>query len=217
MAAIFFDVDGTLVQYDRSFPDIFADASDRVGLSLDDEHQRYYTERFFERFTAFEDEPYHGAARDLCHEFSLEVDPRDFGDVRLVAEYDATAVADGVHDALDTLVEEHQLGVLSNGIGPVQREKLRRHDLLGHFETVVVSHDVGTTKPDRRIFRVAERRLPAERYVYVGDSAEHDVGGAVDAGWDSSVHVVTDEADCSACGAVAHLAPDEFGRLVDVC
>lgn len=215
MAAIFVDVDGTLVQFDRSFADIFADACDRVGLALDDEHQRHYTERFFEHFAAFADDPYLEAAHDLCEEYGLDTGPQALRDARIAAEYDATVVADGVHGALDALAEEHRLGVLSNGVGDVQREKLRRHDLLDGFGTVVVSHDVGATKPDGRIFAAAEARLPAERYAYVGDSAEHDVGGAADAGWDGTVHV-TDEADCPGCRARPHVAPDEFDRLVDL-
>ncbi|SDM49325.1 putative hydrolase of the HAD superfamily [Halogranum gelatinilyticum] len=213
MAAIFVDVDGTLVQFDRSFAEIFADACDRVGLAVGDEHQRYYTERFFGHFGAFADDPYLSASRDLCEAYELDVTPQTFHDARLAAEYDATVVADGVREALGVLSDDHRLGVLSNGVGDVQREKLRRHDLLECFETVVVSHDVGAMKPDARIFAEAEDRLPADRHVYVGDSADHDVGGAVDAGWNAAVHVVADEADCSDCHARAHVTPDEFDRL----
>lgn len=213
MAGIFVDVDGTLVQYDRSFPEIFAEACERVGVVPDDEHHRYYTERFFEHFGAFVDDPYLGASRDLCEEYGLDVNPQPFRDARLTAEYDATVVADGVHDALDVLSDDHRLGILSNGVGDIQREKLRRHNLLEHFETVVVSHDVGVMKPDSRIFAEAEDRLPADRHVYVGDSADHDIGGAVDAGWDSTVHVVADDATCSDCRATAHVTPDAFDRL----
>ncbi|SEO65835.1 putative hydrolase of the HAD superfamily [Halogranum amylolyticum] len=216
MTAIYVDLDGTLLQYDRSFADIFADACEQVGVAPPEKYQQYYVQRFFDRFAAFHDDPFLAAACDLRREFGLDVDPVAFRDARVDAELAATTVAAGVRDALDALGREHRLGVLSNGIGAVQREKLAVHDLLGLFDAVVVSHDVGATKPDEQIFETAELRLPADEHVYVGDDAEDDVGGAVDSGWKSTVHVVADDADCPGCRADLHVAPDEFDRLGEV-
>lgn len=213
MAAIYVDLDGTLVQYDRSFADIFEEACETVGVEATPELQRYHVEQFLERFTAFDDDPYLAAARDLCREYDLDVEPAVFRDARVDAERAATTVAPGVHDALDSLAADHRLGVLSNGVGDVQRDKLAAHGLDEWVETVVVSHDVGVMKPDPRLFAVAEERLPAEEYIYVGDSAEDDVDGAVDAGWVGTVHVVASETACSGCRADLHVAPDEFHRL----
>lgn len=213
MAAIYVDLDGTLVQYDRSFAEIFEEACETVGVEATEALQRYHMERFFERFTAFDDDPYLAAARDLCREYDLDVAPTVFRDARVDAERAATTVASGVHDALDALAADHRLGVLSNGVGYVQRDKLAAHGLDERVEAVVVSHDVGVMKPDPRLFGVAEERLPADEYVYVGDSAEDDVGGAVDAGWAGTIHVVDTDGACSGCRADLHVTPDEFDRL----
>lgn len=216
MTVIYVDLDGTLVQYDRSFADIFTDACEQVGVAPTEEYQQHYVRRFFDRFAAFHDDPFLAAARDLRREFDLDVDPVAFRDARVDAELAATTVAAGVRDALDELGRAHRLGVLSNGVGTVQREKLAVHDMLGLFDAVVVSHDVGATKPDRHIFETAEMRLPDDDHVYVGDDAEDDVGGAVDAGWTPTVHVVDDNAGCPGCRADLHVAPDEFDRLGEV-
>ncbi|EJN59340.1 HAD family hydrolase [Halogranum rubrum] len=213
MAAIYVDLDGTLLQYERSFADIFADACAAVGIDATDEYQQYHLERFFERFTAFDDDPYLAAARDLCQEYGLDVDPAAFRDARVEKEREATTVAPNVYDALDTLSADYDLGVLSNGVGYVQRGKLDAHGLTDRFDAIVVSHDVGAMKPDRRLFTVAQERLPANEHVYVGDSAEDDIDGAVDAGWARTVHVVSDTDTCSGCRADLHVTPTEFDRI----
>lgn len=216
MAAIYVDLDGTLLQYERSFADIFDDACAVVGIDATDEYQQYHLERFFERFTAFDDDPYLAAARDFCREYDLDVEPAALRDARVDAEREATTVASGVRDALDTLSVGHTLGVLSNGVGYVQRGKLDAHGLVDRFDSVVVSHDVGVMKPDSRLFAVAEERLPADEYVYVGDSAEDDIAGAVDAGWARTAHVVANADGCAGCRADLHVTPTEFGRIDEI-
>ena len=63
------------------------------------------------------------------------------------------------------------------------RKVLTDHCLDGYFRTVVISGDVGVTKPDPRIFEPAlkEAGMQACEVVYVGDTAE-DVIGARGAG-----------------------------------
>jgi putative hydrolase of the HAD superfamily len=100
----------------------------------------------------------------------------------LEREIDACRPPADAHAHLGRLAEEHTLGVLTNGVHSWQTAKLRTHDLDRYFEAVVASYDVGAHKPAPEVFAAAERRLPGEEYVMVGD-AESDVAGARRAGW----------------------------------
>lgn len=77
--------------------------------------------------------------------------------------------------ALDALSDVRK-GVLTNGDPDQQRGKLRALGLAGHFEAVVVSADVGASKPDPAIFRAAcaAVRLAPASCVHVGDSLDAD-------------------------------------------
>ncbi len=235
MTAIYLDLDGTLVRYRQSFEEIFRVACESCGVSFEIDAHDYYTERFFEHFLAFADDPYLAASIDICNEFEYSTDPRAFTDAYVEAERAATTVPEGVVDALDTLAEDHRLGVISNGVGYVQRGKLAEHDLESRFDAVVVSHDAGALKPDPAIFEAAKERLPADRYVYVGDNVADDVEPAAEAGFgtvhvydgrpggDADVNGSTDEhgagdTDTShrACPADLDIAPTEFHRIGDV-
>lgn len=58
-------------------------------------------------------------------------------------------------------------------------------NLAGFFETTIVSIEVGTPKPDRKIFITAAQQLNLEpsRILHIGDSPNEDVNGARAAGF----------------------------------
>ncbi|MEZ6184890.1 MAG: HAD family hydrolase [Planctomycetota bacterium] len=89
----------------------------------------------------------------------------------------------GRRDALAALGERVALGVVTNG-GPLQREKLRRADLDGLWQSVRVSGEDGCAKPERRLFQLALADLGLEPrdVLYVGDRPHEDIDGARAAG-----------------------------------
>jgi putative hydrolase of the HAD superfamily len=58
----------------------------------------------------------------------------------------------------------------------MQRRKLAEHGLADLVDTGIVSNEVGSRKPDQDVFEEARKRLPAETFVYVGDTFEEDIG-----------------------------------------
>lgn len=170
-----FDLDETLVHFDRSFEGIIGDTCHEIGVAPPDGLPGRYVELFFEHLEGGAADPYHDGAADLVAEFELDLDPAGFAERYVEAELAATYVPEPIRDALGALSEEFTLGVLTNGVGPVQRRKLDDHGLTDYFDDVVAATDVGVLKPDPEIFRLAMGRLPADDHVYVGDSLTYDV------------------------------------------
>ena len=77
-----------------------------------------------------------------------------------------------------------KLGIVSNGRSVKQWEKLIRLGLHHFFDVVIVSEDVGSEKPQSKIFRVATEKLEVKpkETIYAGDDPETDVLGANNAG-----------------------------------
>ncbi len=76
------------------------------------------------------------------------------------------------------------VAVVTNNLRSEQEEKLRVTGLKHFVDHLICSEQVGVTKPDPRIFRVALRRAGAHprTAVMVGDSWESDIVGAARAG-----------------------------------
>lgn len=77
--------------------------------------------------------------------------------------------------------------VVTNGNVQQQERKLEVTGLDGHVDGWVISEGVGLRKPDPEIFRLAARRAgrPLDGAWMIGDTADADITGAVNAGIDS--------------------------------
>ena len=92
---------------------------------------------------------------------------------------------DDVVEVVEALLEARiPLALITNGAPQTQRDKVRALGIEGWFEALIISGEVGKTKPDASLFRMALEQLnvPAEDVWHVGDSLANDVAGAQAAG-----------------------------------
>lgn len=182
--AIYFDCDGTLCSLSTSHSDLFTIACDHVGIDGDTGPvAATYTEEFFRAFEAFDPDPYLAGSRAAFEHHGIDADPEQFADALVTAEIEHTVIEDGTQEVLDSLATGASVGVLTNGVADIQRRKLERHDLFDRFDAYVPSYEVGSHKPSQELFEAAQERLPADEYVYVGDSIDDDIQPAREAGF----------------------------------
>ena len=185
--AVLFDLDGTLVEYERSPAQLLALAFESEGV-----------DPFFdvtEYFDRFDDHLAPGVSivegRANCFAAIADDCGRDPDLGRRVAdafaaERDHSRVdcLPGATEALDALAEDHALGVVTNGPPEMQTAKLTAAGLADRFETVMFAGHDAAAKPDPEPFEVALADLgaAADRAVHVGNSLSSDVAGAHAAG-----------------------------------
>jgi len=180
--AVYFDLDGTLLAWSRSFADLFVDVfpGDATDEALD-----VFGRRLRAELDAANDDPLVTAFAAVSEEFAAAADPEALAASFAGAEVEATRLRPSARRLLRTVGERHRVGVLTNGAASVQRRKIAHHDLTDLLDAVVVSGAVGVAKPDDEIFEVATDRLPADAHVYVGDSYEEDVVPAAENGFET--------------------------------
>jgi putative hydrolase of the HAD superfamily len=101
-----------------------------------------------------------------------------------LAEYEGSwKLYDDALPCLDSLTA-YWLAVISNGDSGQQRRKLERLGIASRFDSVVISGDLGVSKPHPDIFKqsLQELGVSPEEAVYVGDDLESDALGAKNAG-----------------------------------
>jgi len=81
----------------------------------------------------------------------------------------------------------YKLGLVSNTEALLTAYDLKLLSLEDRFDAMVLSSNVGVKKPDKRIFEIILGRLGArpEDCVFVGDTFDDDIAGALDAGIDT--------------------------------
>lgn len=184
--AVLFDLDGTLVEYERPATEILEMAFERTDVdpffAVDDYYERYET--FFEESDSIEH------LRELVFADIAEsrgIDP-DVG-VRVAKAYaeerdhSEVFLLPGAEAFLDAL-EGRPLGLVTNGDPEMQRPKLAATGLDTRFDTIVYAGHDTRPKPHPEPFQLALERLrsPPETATFVGNDPKADVEGAHDAG-----------------------------------
>ena len=98
---------------------------------------------------------------------------------------DRAAAIDGWPEALAAARLHGPVGLITNfNDGPMQREKIRGAGLEGQFDGVYISGEVGVWKPEPAIFEHAANDLGVDPSdcVHIGNNIESDVLGALAAG-----------------------------------
>jgi putative hydrolase of the HAD superfamily len=89
-----------------------------------------------------------------------------------------------VDAVLRELQSRYRLAVVTNGTPDLQREKLEGVGLVPYFAIITISGELGSGKPDPRIFAHTLTRLGVRRRhaVMVGNDLTRDIRGARQAG-----------------------------------
>ncbi|MBY5921038.1 pyrimidine 5'-nucleotidase [Ferrimonas balearica] len=103
----------------------------------------------------------------------------------LQAMADICAPLPGVRELIDTLAGKARLGIITNGFTELQSIRLERTGLAEAFELVVISEEVGITKPHAGIFQHALEMMgqpDKQQVLMVGDNLHTDILGGFNAG-----------------------------------
>lgn len=185
--AVLFDLDGTLVEYERPTAELLDIAFERAGFDPFFEVEAYF-DRFDDHLDS--DTPIAESRANCFAEIAADCG-RDPDHGRAVADAFAAArdqsrvrPLPGATELVDALAADYSLGVVTNGPPEMQTTKLEAAGLVDAFETVVFAGHDAAPKPDPEPFEVALDALGStpDRAVHVGNSLSSDVAGAHAAG-----------------------------------
>lgn len=200
-SVVWFDLDDTLWDFTANSHD-----------ALEEVYHHFNLERFWADVDAWR-ESYHKVNDRLWKEFAegivnmnrlrwdrFYIPLKEAGASDLQAE-EITSEADGyylnrlgirgklVEGARELLAEiksrGFRIGIISNGFTDVQYNKIRAANIESYIDYVVLSEDVGVSKPNTAIFRYAQKvaEVKACNCIMIGDNESTDIAGAVKALW----------------------------------
>jgi len=196
---IFFDLDRTLYDFDKSSHHTFLDLFRAFNLhelgvksfdSLFASYRRINMELWEQYKTGQMEKELLNVQRFYLTFLESGVDDR-----ALAAKFASAYIRESplkpflfpyAKEALYYLYGKYKLHIITNGFEEVQREKLRANDLGKFFSTITTSEEAGVKKPFPEIFRYALQKAGAfpEESLMVGDDLEVDILGAKSIGMD---------------------------------
>lgn len=163
--------DFTLGAYGVANPAAYRPSYDRINRALWDRVEAGEIEPGFVKVRRFE---------QLIHEEGLDADAGN------MAETFATGLANngdlypGTIEVLHRLAQTHTLALITNGLSEVQRARVQRLKLGSLFSAVIISAEIGFSKPGPEIFDATFAALGSpsrSEVVIVGDSLSSDIAG----------------------------------------
>lgn len=114
-------------------------------------------------------------------------DPQKIGDQYIDSLSEKGFLLPHVLYVLRMLSSKVPLVLLSNGIASVQRGRIACSGISEYFQDILISGEIGISKPDPAIFDLATRKLECapDRILCVGDSPSSDIRGGTSAGFDT--------------------------------
>lgn len=188
------DADGTLFDYDKAEAKALQRTFAQLGLAYEPHYAQRYREINGWIWSEFEQGGISALQLRskrfelLFRAVGIESDPERFSDSYLKQLAEGTDLLQGAEETLRSLHGRVGLVLITNGLREVQRPRLNRAAIRGYFDHVVISEEVGASKPDGKIFDAAFALMdypPRKKVLIVGDSLTSDIKGGSDYGIDT--------------------------------
>jgi putative hydrolase of the HAD superfamily len=196
---LFFDLDRTLWDFDTNnkatFSDLFKkfELVDKGITDTNDFYIRYQEINFdlWERYKKQEISKEELNFRRFYESLLLyNIDDstlaKEIGAVYINLSPQKTTLYPKTHEILESLRNNYQLHIITNGFEEVQYVKIEKSGLEKYFDKIITSERAGYKKPDRRIFDFALQETGADisNSIIIGDDPEADIMGAREMGMD---------------------------------
>lgn len=193
---LLFDADGTIWDFDAAEVEALETSFREVGIEFHDGHGSRYHSINIDVWAALERGELVPADlnRERFGRLFLEMgvedppDPEAFGHQYLLNLAGCAQMMDGARELLDGVAGAHRLALITNGLATVQRPRLEHSGLVGMFDPVVISEEIGWAKPAPEYFDVAFDRMgrpDRSSALVIGDSLTSDIGGGAAYGLDT--------------------------------
>ena len=126
--------------------------------------------------------------RMLFEKANLNYNLEEFSKQYLKRLGEGAFLLDGAEEVCKYLYGKYKLGIVTNGMKEVQYSRIGKSPIGKYIDKIIISEEVGISKPNAGIFEYALKELGAEdkeEAIMVGDSLSADIQGGINFGIDT--------------------------------
>ena len=191
---LLFDVDGTLLDFDRAEEEGIEGLLNHYHVPVTEENKETYhvlNKKYWEMLERGEitrDRLLGQRFEEFFGTFGIQVD----GDATdgLYRQYlnNSAVLIDGAIELLRSLRESHTMYIITNGVAATQYNRLAKSGLDQYFDGIFISEEAGSQKPQKEFFEYCFEKMgrrDVEHMLVIGDSLTSDIRGGNNAGIDT--------------------------------
>ena len=188
---ILFDADNTILDFDRSEREALAEALKELAIPFEESHHQAYHRinkacwRAFEQGELSRDELRLRRFELFFQEIGHQAEAGAFGASYLQHLSHGSFLIEGAMDQVRRLAGKYRLALVTNGLKEVQRPRISKSGLEPFFQAIVVSDEIGHSKPNSSFFEYTFDQIghpPKDKVLIIGDNLNADIRGGADFG-----------------------------------
>jgi putative hydrolase of the HAD superfamily len=211
---LLFDADGTLFDYERAESTALRQVFESIGIAFDAAYLTIYQRINQMLWQALEQgrvTPKIVKERRfemLLGEIGVSYSPAEFSHLYLQSLAECSELVEDAAEVVLALKEKYRIAILTNGLQFVQRRRIERSVIRPHIAEMVISEEVGFSKPAREYFKIALGRIgnpPLHEALMIGDGWASDIVGAYQYGLDACWYNPKRQPRPTGCGIVREI------------
>lgn len=186
---ILFDADETLFDFEKSEREAFKNAMLEFGIQYDENyHLKIYQVintaiwKEFEEGLITQEKLKVERFERLSTKLNLEFDASQFAKSYMKHLADASFLFEDSIELIETLHKDYTLSIVTNGLTSVQEKRIRKSVIAPYFKDIVISEEIGVSKPNKEIFAHALKginQVDKSNVIMIGDSLTSDIQGGI--------------------------------------
>ena len=222
---IFFDLDSTLMD--------FHNASHQSVQDLMQQHGHPFTEDIYQIYHKHNLSVWHAFERNeidalrlralrfelFLNEMGWNYDAKLWGKKYLEGIVKHSKLLKHAENILDYSREKYKIAAVTNGLREVQRPRLRKCGIYEKFDHIIVSDEIGHSKPDIAFFEHCFDKIgpyKKSEILIVGDSLSSDIKGGLNAGIHTCWYDINDNQNELAHKPEVHYRITSLDQLKDI-
>ncbi|MEG2338125.1 MAG: YjjG family noncanonical pyrimidine nucleotidase [Clostridium sp.] len=192
---LLFDADETLFDFKKSEREAFKNAMIEFGVDYDESyHLPIYKEINTAIWKEFEEGLITQAKlkidrfKRLSTKLNIDFNPEQFAASYMKHLSYGSFLYDGAIELVNDLSKKYRLSIITNGLTLVQNRRIRGSEIAKFFDDIVISEEIGISKPSPEIFEHALKNLnytDKSKVLMIGDSLSSDIRGGYNYGVDT--------------------------------
>jgi len=179
---ILFDIDGTLLDFEKAEKVGMKETLTRFGLRNDDEVLDAYNEINISHWQMFEvgklslDKLLVRRHEALFERYGFQQDAAKFNDYYESRLKNCGYLVEHALDVLDFVKSKFcKMAIITNGLYETQTNRIAISKLNEYFQHIYISEKIGYSKPQKEIFELAlfELKVGPENIIFIDDKPEH--------------------------------------------
>ena len=191
---LLFDVDSTLFDYDKAEEEALRESCNQLNIEYDTgvlEVYKRINDKIWSDFERGMITPKQIKVRRfpmLFEKLNIDSDPKAFNKIFLNNLSEGLHLIEGAEEVLKVLNEKYKIALITNGLKDVQRPRITKSAVFKFISQIIISEEVGVSKPDEKIFDIAFQRMnypDRQEVLMIGDNLTSDIRGGNNYGIDT--------------------------------